>query len=155
MDTAESLLHQLFQTVRVISKGLNYCLEPYGLYSSEWSIITTLKQTGPITQGTLASYLNIGAPAVSRSLVKLEMKGFITRTPGMDKREKNVCLSAAALQQYPKWLEISGLHRQVILANLSEEERKELSRLLKTIHQSAQQYEAGSPLANTFNINTL
>lgn len=149
MDTAENLLHQLFQTVRIISKGLNYCLEPYGLYSSEWSIITTLKQTGPITQGTLASYLNIEPPAVSRSLVKLEKKGFITRTPGMDKREKNVCLSAAALQQYPKWLEISGLHRQVILEALAEDDRNELTRLLKTIHQSAQQYEAGSSIEHS------
>ncbi len=155
MDTAENLLHQLFQTVRIVSKGLNHCLEPYGLYSSEWSIITTLKQTGPITQGTLASYLNIEPPAVSRSLVKLEKKGFITRTPGLDKREKNVCLSAAALQLYPKWLEISGFHRQAILEALSEDDRNELTRLLKTIHQTAQQYEAGSSITNTFNINTL
>lgn len=142
MDNSEILLHQLFQTIRIISKGLNHHLEPYGLYSSEWSIITTLKKSGPMTQGALASYLNIEPPAVSRSLVKLEKKGLITRMSGMDKREKNVCLSAAALKQYPKWLEISGLHRQAILADLTVEQRKELTYLLKTIHRSAQQYEA-------------
>lgn len=141
MDNSEILLHQLFQTARIISKGLNHCLEPYGLYSSEWSIITTLEKTGPMTQGALASYLNIEPPAVSRNLVKLEKKGLITRTAGMDKREKTVCLSAAALKQYSKWLEISGLHRQAILSGLTEDNRKELTGLLKTVYQSAHQYE--------------
>jgi MarR family transcriptional regulator, transcriptional regulator for hemolysin len=141
MDNAEKLLHQLFQTVRIIAKGLNKSLEPYGLYSSEWSIITTLKETGLMTQGALANYLNIEPPAVSRSLATLEKKGFVTRILGTDKREKNVCLSDEALNQYPLWLEISGQHRQAILAGLTDEKLTELTYLLKTIYQSAQQYE--------------
>lgn len=141
MDKSEILLHQLFQTIRIISKGLNKSLEPYGLYSSEWSIITTLKEAGPMTQGALASYLNIEPPAVSRSLVKLEEKGLITRTSGIDKREKNVCLSVAALRQYPKWLEVSGQHRQAILSDLTEEKVNELTLLLKNVYHSAQHYE--------------
>ena len=141
MDESETLLHQLFQTARIISKGLNKSLEPYGLYSSEWSIITTLMERGPMTQGALASYLSIEPPAVSRSLAKLENKGLITRNSGTDKREKNVFLSDEALIQYPQWLEISGQHRHAVLANLTDEKLTELTILLKTIFQSAQQYE--------------
>lgn len=141
MDKSEILLHQLFQTVRIISKGLNKSLEPYGLFSSEWSIITTLKEAGPMTQGALASYLNIEPPAVSRSLVKLEKKGLIKRMSGIDKREKNVCLSADALRQYPKWLEVSGLHRQAVLTDLTEEKINELTVLLKNVYRSAQLYD--------------
>jgi len=141
MDEQEKLLHQLFQTVRMISKGLNTILEPYGLYSSEWAIITTLKKLGHVTQGTLSNYLNIEPPAVSRSLVKLEKKGLITRISGTDKREKNVSLSKEALAQYPQWLEVSSQHRQAVLAALSAEKQAELELLLKLICKNAHQYE--------------
>ena len=141
MDEQEKLLHQLFQTVRMISKGLNTILEPYGLYSSEWAIITTLKKLGPVTQGTLSNYLNIEPPAISRSLVKLEKKGLITRISGADKREKNVSLSKEALAQYPQWLEVSKQHRQAVLTDLSDEKQAELELLLGSIYQSAQQYQ--------------
>lgn len=141
MDKQEKLLHQLFQTVRTISKGLNTILEPYGLYSSEWAIITTLKALGPVTQGALSSYLSIEPPAVSRSLVKLEKKGFITRIAGADKREKNVSLSKEALVKYPQWLEVSRQHRQAVLADLSAEKQTELELLLGSIYQSAHLYQ--------------
>jgi len=140
MTKQEKLLHQLFQTVRMISKGLNAILEPYGLYSSEWAIITTLKESGPLTQGSLSNYLSIEPPAVSRSLVKLEKKGFITRISGTDKREKRVSLSEEALAQYPQWLEVSRQHRHAVLADLPEETQAELELWLKSIYQSAQQY---------------
>jgi MarR family transcriptional regulator for hemolysin len=138
MEQSEKLLHQLFQTVRIISKGLNKSLEPYGLYSSEWSIITTLKETGSMTQGALANYLNIEPPAVSRSVAKLERKGLIIRNTGTDKREKSVFLTKEALKQYSKWLEISGYHRKAVLANLSNEKQAELIVSLKTIFESAE-----------------
>ena len=141
MEGSELLLHQLFQTVRIISKGLNKNLESHGIYSSEWSIITTLKEKKSMTQGALASYLNIEPPAVSKSLVKLEQKGLIMRIPGDDKREKKVILTEKAEEQYLTWSQIVGHHRNAILANLSEEKQKEVTTLLKTIFQSAQQYE--------------
>ncbi len=141
MESAELLLHQLFQTVRIITKGLNKNLEPHEIYSSEWSIITTLKKNESMTQGALASYLNIEPPAVSKSLAKLEQKGLIMRIPGDDKREKKVILTEKAEDQYLTWNQIVGHHRKAILANLSEEKQKEVTTLLKTIFQNAQQYE--------------
>ncbi len=141
MEHSELLLHQLFQTVRIITKGLNRRLEPYGIYGSEWSIITTLNEKGSMTQAALASYLNIEPPAVSKSLVKLERKGLIMRISGVDKREKKVTLSQQALDQCFLWKEIVGHHRNAILNNLSEEEQKELTMLLKIIFQNAQQYK--------------
>lgn len=144
MEKPEILLHQLFQTVRIVGKGLNKSLEPYGIYSSEWSIITTLNEKGSMTQGALASYLNIEPPAVSKSLVKLERKGLIMRLSGMDKREKKVTLSQEAVKQYLTWKEIVGQHRKAILQHLSEEEQRHLTMLLKTIFQDAQQYEKTS-----------
>lgn len=144
METSELLLHQIFQTVRIISKGLNHHLESHGIYSSEWSIITTLTEKGFMTQGALASYLNIEPPAVSKTLVKLEKKGLIMRIPGTDKREKQVMLTDQANQQYLKWQEIVGQHRSALLTNLSPQQQQELTRSLQTIFENAQQYQKGS-----------
>jgi len=137
MEQPELLLHQLFQTVRIITKGLNKCLEPAGLYSSEWSIITALKKTGPISQKVLASYLNIEPPAVSRTLVNLEQKNLIIRTSDSDKRKKNISLSQKAMNEYPTWLEMVGHNRNIILSQLTQQQQHELRILLETIFQSA------------------
>lgn len=141
MDRQELLLHQLFQTVRIIVKGLNLTFEPYQLYSSEWSVITTLKQTGPLSQKALAIYLNIEPPAISRTLSILEQKGIIERTPGTDKREKTVSLSRQAVAQYPELLKISQKHRQAVLANLSDDQQASLQKLLEIVFANAQQFE--------------
>lgn len=141
MKNSELLLHQLFQTVRIISKGVNKRLESHGIYHSEWSIIVTLYERGSMTQGALAVYLNIEPPAVSKSLVKLEQKGFIIRIAGDDRREKKVTLTEKAVEQYSTWSEIIGQHRNSILTNLSEENQQQLTMLLQIIFQNAQQYE--------------
>lgn len=140
MDQQEQILHQLFQSVRAITKGLNALFEPYQLYSSEWTIITTLKQTGPISQDTLASYLMIEPPAVSRSLSTLEKKGLVKRVPGKDKREKMVSLSEKSLALYDSWLTASQQHRHAMLAHLDEQAQRQLLTALQTISENARQF---------------
>ena len=140
MDKDEILMHQLFQTVRAITKGVNAVFAKQGLFSSEWSIITTLKQTGALTQSDLAAYLNIEAPAISRSLGVLEKKGFITRLAGRDRREKQVFLSERANGLYANWLEASSRHRKTVLAGLDEEARVALSAALAMLFANAQNF---------------
>jgi len=108
-------------------------LEAYGLFSSEWTIINSIKIHGEMTQSALADYLNIEQAAISKSLGKLEKKGLIERRIGMDKREKYVLLSQTALKQYPEWSKVIAAHREQILASLQEEEQKELTQLLNKI----------------------
>lgn len=142
MEFEMMLLHQLYQTTRIISKGLNKRLEPLGIYTSEWSIILLLKENGVMTQVGLANYLNIEPPAITNSLNKLEKKGFIERKPGVDKREKKVYLSETARKQYAKWEKAVNDYRNLIFADFTELKEKELSALLKTIFLSAQQAES-------------
>ena len=140
MDKQEFLFHQLFQTVRAITKGVNAALESQQLYSSEWSIITTLKQSETITQAELAAYLNIEPPAISRSLAVLEKKGLVTRHAGSDRREKKVALSKAALEKYPVWLEATRKQRSAVLSVLSETEQEMLQKLLGRVFTGAQSF---------------
>lgn len=141
MEFEMMLLHQLYQTTRIISKGLNKRLEPLGIYTSEWSIILLLKENGVMTQVGLANYLNIEPPGITNSLNKLEKKGLIERKPGSDKREKKVYLSEKALEQYTEWEKAVNDYRNLIFDGFTELKEKELSALLKTIFLSAQRFE--------------
>ncbi|MBP2625756.1 MAG: slyA 5 [Firmicutes bacterium] len=138
MEKTDELFRQLYQTTRVISKGLNQMLQKHGIYSSEWTIITTIKDKGEMPQAVLANYLNIEPAAISKSLINLERKGFIWRREGTDKREKTVFLTEASLQLYPQWEEVARWHRQQLLIGLSEEKLNETYELLQAIFTNAQ-----------------
>lgn len=135
---AAKLIHLLYQTTRAISQGVNQVLTEYGLYSSEWSIIVAIKEIGPISQIGLANYLNIEPAAISKTVVKLERKGFIEREYGNDKREKKVFLTDKALNQYAVWEKAIDNHRQSILADLTGEKQDELYVMLDSIYSNSQ-----------------
>ncbi len=139
MNTAETVMHYLYQTTRSITKGINPRLEPSGLYSSEWAVIVALKERTKMTQAELALYMNIEPPAISKSLGQLEKKGWISRLPGeRDRREKYVALTEAALAEYPKWEGVVGQHRQEVLQRLSEEEQRQLAKYLQLLFENAE-----------------
>lgn len=137
MNSSDTLLHNLYQATRIIAKGINRLLEPWGLFSSEWSILRVLKRNGPQTQRSLALSLHIEPPAVTKSLARLERKGLIDRTEGTDRRTKEVFLSSEALRLYPEWEKIMMKHRQALLAGFSEEKKKELLVLLANMRENA------------------
>ncbi|KAF6602834.1 MULTISPECIES: MarR family winged helix-turn-helix transcriptional regulator [Bacillus] len=94
------LIHQINQCARLITKKANERLEPFGLYSSQWSILYCLKTIGPMTQKEIWSYLNVEAPTVTRTIKRLEDNGWIQREQGEDKREKLVVLTKEAELKY-------------------------------------------------------
>lgn len=139
--SAAKLIHLLYQTTRAISQGVNQVLADYGLYSSEWSIIVAIKETGPVSQIALANYLNIEPAAISKTVVKLEEKGFVERKSGNDKREKKVFLTEKALNQYAIWEKAIDNHRQSILVDLPVEKQHELHVMLESIYSNSQKYK--------------
>lgn len=44
------LIHQINQSARLIAKKANEQLEPFGLYSSQWSVLYCLRTIAPMTQ---------------------------------------------------------------------------------------------------------
>lgn len=142
MNNSDKLLHHLHQTTRIVAKGVNRLLEPWGLFCSEWSIIRILKLNGPQTQRALATFLHIEPPAVTKSLAKLEQKGLIDRNEGMDRRTKKVSLSEKALRLYPEWEKLVGKHRSALLDGLSKEKQVDLRNLLTNIRENALKFEA-------------
>ncbi|MGG3640477.1 MarR family winged helix-turn-helix transcriptional regulator [Bacillus gobiensis] len=94
------LFHMFNQAARSISKKTNEQLEEYGLYGSQWTILYCLHKFGPMTQKEIWTYLHVEAPTVTRTIKRLEEKGWIYRTLGNDKREKVVALTEEAVNKY-------------------------------------------------------
>lgn len=138
---SDQLIHLLYQTTRAISQGLNQALADHGMYSSEWSVIKAIKEKGTISQITLANYLNIEPAAISKTLVKLEEKGFVERGIGSDKREKKVFLTEKGLSEFSVWEKVVEHHRQAILADLSEEKQNQLYEMVQSIYVNTQKYK--------------
>lgn len=127
------LFHEIHQKSRLSVKEVNDALKEFDLYSSQWSILFCLKQFGPMTQKGIWQYLNVEAPTVTRTVLRLEQSGWVVRKEGDDKRERIVHLSDHA---EGKVEDIEQRIREVeekLLASLSEEEQRQLMKLLQKI----------------------
>ncbi|MGH2318964.1 MarR family winged helix-turn-helix transcriptional regulator [Planococcus sp. SE5232] len=127
------LFHEIHQKSRLSIKEVNEALKEFELYSSQWSILFCLKQFGSMTQKEIWQYMNVEAPTVTRTIVRLEESGWIFRREGQDKRERIVQLSSFAEQKLPA---IENRIRQAeerLVSGLSEEEQDQLIGLLRKI----------------------
>ncbi|MCM3441816.1 MarR family winged helix-turn-helix transcriptional regulator [Metabacillus halosaccharovorans] len=126
----------LYQQTRHMTKEVNEYLQKHGLYSSQWSILYCLKSNGPMTQSDIWRYLNVEAPTITRTLVKLEESGWVKRTPGIDKRERLVSLTEKALDLLPEVEKDIKNFEQTMVANLKDDEQELLYTLLKKLGKS-------------------
>ena len=125
------LFHKLFQQNRYLTNQLNDVLQPFGLFSSQWTIIYCLAQHETMTLTQIWRYINVEAPTVTRTVNRLEKLGWVRRVEGMDKREKIIALTSKAQQQLPRILvEIQAFEAQM-LGSLTEEEQRQFMRLLQ------------------------
>ncbi len=136
MIETNKLFHMLYQKTRHMTKDVNEYLQKHGLYSSQWSILYCLKSNGPMTQSDIWRYLNVEAPTITRTLVKLEESGWVKRTPGSDKRERLVSLTEKALDLLPEVEKDVKNFEQTMVANLKDDEQELLYTLLKKLGKS-------------------
>lgn len=127
------LFHELHQKARLSIKVVNEALKEYDLFSAQWSILYSLNKFGALTQTEIWQYLNVEAPTVTRTLVKLEQRKLITRNEGKDKRERIVQLTEVAQNLIPKIEKRIDEVEQQLLVSLSAEDLNQLTKLLKQI----------------------
>ena len=130
------LFHEIHQKSRLSIKEVNEALREFNLYSAQWSILFCLNQFGSMTQTAINQYLNVEAPTVTRTLVKLENRQLIARKEGQDKRERIVHLTDSAKQLIPQIEKRVEELEQKMLQELTVDERTQLSMLLKKISGS-------------------
>ncbi|KAB7705281.1 MarR family transcriptional regulator [Bacillus aerolatus] len=109
------LFHSVHQLSRQIMKQTNIVLQPYGLYSAQWSVLYVIKQKGSMTQKELSDYLSVEAPPMTRTVQRLVKQGYVRQMPGEDKRVKFIEMTELAEKEYPIWeKEIKKMNEKAI-----------------------------------------
>lgn len=133
-----TIFHDINQKSRLSIKEVNEALKEFGLYSAQWSLLFCLNRLGSMTQTEIWQYLNVEAPTVTRTLVKLEERQLIVRKEGKDKRERIVHLTEEAKVLIPQIETRIEKLEETMLQALSEQERNQLTILLNKISGSGE-----------------
>ena len=133
MNDNHLLMHELYQTVRFMTKKMNERLQEHGIYSSQWSILYCLKKNGTMTQTEIWRYLNVEAPTVTRTLIRLEKGGWVMRGKGKDRRERIISLTDKAQALFPSIQNTMQQFNNDMVNNLDEGEQDTLYALLQKL----------------------
>ncbi|WP_282035251.1 MarR family winged helix-turn-helix transcriptional regulator [Metabacillus indicus] len=120
MTAEQNLFHAIQQLSRKLTNRLNETLQPFGLYSAQWTVLFTLKKSGTLTQTELCDYLSIEAPPMTRTIQRLVKQGYVMQLQGADKRTKHIKLTDKAIQDYEKWESAVAEMEKDLLSGLPE-----------------------------------
>jgi MarR family transcriptional regulator, transcriptional regulator for hemolysin len=135
------IMHALNQLSRYTVKELNVQLKDHDLYASQWAIIYCLDTFGAMTQTEIWKYLNTEAPTVTRTLVRMEKSGWISRKQGQDKRERIIELTPMAIEQIPTVKKSVESFDEEMLSAFSQQEKNQLYTLLAKLKSSGETSE--------------
>ena len=132
----EYVLHQVFQVVRAFSKTLNNEIYRSGIYSAEWTVLTTVYKGKIQQQSDLIQYLALEPGAISRTLTKMEQKGLIKRSYRENERGKFIELTEKGLQLRQSLEEQVNAHRQRVLQGMNVAERQQLKKIMSVLQKN-------------------
>ena len=84
----------LRKATRAVTQFYDAALQPSGLKSTQYSLLSTVETQGPIVMGDLAEVLVMDRTTLTRNLKPLEAQGLIRIEPGKDRRARIISLSA-------------------------------------------------------------
>ena len=99
--------YNLRRADRVVSQLYDEMLRPSGLKSTQFTLLTAVRLKEPIAINCLAGALFMDRTTLTRNLRPLKNEGWITIDPGLDRRVREVSLTAEGRQvlerAYPLW----------------------------------------------------
>jgi MarR family transcriptional regulator for hemolysin len=105
-----------------------------GASFASWTVLAALKIKGRMIQRTLAQYLGIEGPTLSRHMEAMERRGLITRDrDGADRRAASVELTPAGEELYARIAMVAVASQERMLRNLTDEDIAHLHELLDRI----------------------
>jgi DNA-binding MarR family transcriptional regulator len=97
----------LRRAARALTQLYEQALRPFGLRSTQFTILQALSFTGEITQGELGSILAMDSTTMTRTLAIMRRQGWIIKRRGKDRREWRLQLAANGKAQLgralPAW----------------------------------------------------
>lgn len=105
-----------------------------GATFAAWTILATLKLEGPMIQRSLARYLSIEGPTLSRHLETMERRGLVVRTrDGADRRAAVVALTDEGRSRFVEIESVALRSQERMLEGLSDADVAQLGELLERI----------------------
>lgn len=118
---------------RQISQLYDEALRPVGLRVTQYSLMSALRNEGPMKVSALAEGLGADSTSMSRALAALEAQGWVVVGPGADKRSKSVDLSASGRQKLVEAEPFWATAQQRIADSLGSDGQDELDRRLDAL----------------------
>ena len=87
----------LRMATRAVARVYDQALEPYGLRTTEYSILARLEVEGPSPVGHLAARLAMDRTTLAREAAPLVRAGLVAEEPGEDRRQRVLALTPAGL----------------------------------------------------------
>jgi DNA-binding MarR family transcriptional regulator len=95
---------------RALTQLYDEAVRPYGLRVTQFTVLQVLDRVGEIGQGRLGEILAMDSTSLSRTLRLLEQSAWIGVSPGEDRRERRIRLTAKGRDQLaravPAWSEV-------------------------------------------------
>lgn len=105
--TQQCTCFNLKKATRAITLMYDRSLRPAGLRTAQFSLLTEIKVSAPITIKPLAAKMIMHRTALARNLKLLAKKGLIKIEPGHDRRERMIRLTIRGQKSlnraYPLW----------------------------------------------------
>ncbi|MFN8769324.1 MAG: MarR family winged helix-turn-helix transcriptional regulator [Neisseriaceae bacterium] len=108
-------------------------LKEYGVTGGQWCVLISLfdKQAGSVT--SLAKYIEISKPVVSRTIEQLVKKDLVLVLKGEDRRSEKILLTKKAVKLVPLLIKEASDVESHFFSCLSQKELQQLKAILKIL----------------------
>lgn len=128
----------LWQAAKRLADDRRRTLAKMGVEPSTLDLLSTLRRAGPpyeLTSRQLTERSMVTAGAISQRLARAESAGWITRSPSTaSRRAVAVALTAAGHTLIEKTVRELLTHEEMLVADLTDNERRTLNRLLNKLN---------------------
>lgn len=108
----------LRRTARLVSQLYDEAMRPGGIRGTQFTLLQALNLAPGISQKQMAEILGIDSTTLTRTLVLLRKRGWLSAVPGTDRRELRLQLTPAGEKQYrrvlPYWQSAQKRLKQVL-----------------------------------------
>ncbi len=139
MEIDKVILFQLDKTSKIAKMYSQREFDRMGIKITveQWILLTIVNEFDGLTQKELAEKSFRDPASITRTLDLLNERGFIERkSVPNDRRQYNICLKQEGTEFIKQYLHIIETHRANSIEGLSDNDLKELDRILKKMQQN-------------------
>lgn len=133
---AEHTACLLLKIGQIVFRLMESRLSPMGLRIRHYSVLSTLRETGPISQQDLGSYLRIDGATMVATIDDLERANCVARNRGSEDRRRSLVSILPAGERMLIEVEdlFSALDREY-LADITDRQRTQLQKTLRKLSE--------------------